>query len=108
MSEAIELNAERFVTLVEKGKTPVLVDFWAPWCGPCKKMGPILDQVAKNKAGKVTIAKVNCDDEPELAGRFGITGIPCMILFKGLEEIDRKVGAVASEDLEAWLDKALA
>ncbi|MHC4885083.1 MAG: thioredoxin [Planctomycetota bacterium] len=108
MSDAMELTADSFATEVEQGETPVLVDFWAPWCGPCKMMAPVLDEVAKSKADKVKIAKINCDDEAELAGRFGITGIPCMILFKGAEEVDRKVGAVAQEDLEAWLDEKLA
>lgn len=77
-----QLNATNFDELVLKSKTPVLVDFWAEWCGPCKALGPVLEEVSKEVAPDVEIMKLNVDEAPEFAQRYGVRGIPTMILFK--------------------------
>jgi thioredoxin 1 len=107
MSSAQDVTADTFEAEVLKAETPVLVDFFAEWCGPCKMMGPVIDEVAGEMDGKVKVCKVDCDSEAEVAGQYGITSIPCLILFNNGDEVDRKVGASAKEDLVAWLnDKA--
>lgn len=85
MSNLTAANATNFEQLVIKSDTPVLVDFWAEWCGPCRALAPILDEIATETAGKAQVIKVNVDEAPELANRFGIRGIPTMIFFKGGE-----------------------
>jgi thioredoxin 1 len=105
MSSAAEITKDNWETEVEKSDKPVLVDFFAEWCGPCKMMGPVVDEVAGEMAETVKVGKVDCDSEGELAGRFGISSIPCLILFKGGEEVDRKVGAAAKEDLVSWIQE---
>ena len=107
MSKALELTADNFSAEVEQSATPALVDFFAEWCGPCKMMGPIIDEVAGELAGKLKVCKVDCDASGEVAGRFGITSIPCLILFKDGEEIDRMVGASSKANLIAWLKQKI-
>lgn len=104
MSDALEITKDNFEAEVEKSDIPVLVDFFAEWCGPCKMMGPVIDEVAKEMAGKVKVAKVDCDTEAELAGKFGISSIPCLVLFKGGSEADRSMGATSKDDLVAWIE----
>ena len=87
--------------------TPVLVDFWAEWCGPCKQIGPALEEISDELAGKVVIAKINIDDHPEAPGKYGVRGIPTMILFKNGEIADTKVGAAPKSALKGWLESAL-
>ncbi|KTE41936.1 MULTISPECIES: thioredoxin TrxA [unclassified Sphingopyxis] len=87
--------------------TPVLVDFWAEWCGPCKMIGPALEEISDELAGKVVIAKINIDDHPEAPGKYGVRGIPTMILFKNGEIADTKVGAAPKSALKGWLESAL-
>ncbi|MFP5458772.1 MAG: thioredoxin [Bacteriovoracia bacterium] len=85
MANLKSVTNDTFEQEVIKASTPVLVDFWAEWCGPCRALGPVLEEVAAEHTGKVQIVKVNVDEAPELANRFGIRGIPTMILFKGGE-----------------------
>lgn len=86
----------------------VLVDFWAEWCGPCKQLSPVLDELAGEMAGKVTIAKVNIDDNPETPTKFGVRGIPTMILFKDGEAAATKVGSIPKGKLVEWLETSTA
>jgi thioredoxin 1 len=93
---------------VVKSAQPVLVDFWAAWCGPCRAMSPVVDQIAEQYAGRVVVAKVNVDENPQTPGRLGIMGIPTMIIFAAGEEADRVVGVARKSVLESKLDAVLA
>ena len=84
--------------------TPVLVDYWAEWCGPCKMIAPILDEVAGAYQGKLTIAKMNVDENREIPAKFGIRGIPTLLLFKGGKVVDQRVGAVGKSELVKMVD----
>ena len=86
---------------------PVVVDFWAEWCGPCKMIGPSLEEISDELAGKVVIAKINIDENPDAPGKYGVRGIPTMILFKNGEIADTKVGAAPKSALKGWLEGAL-
>lgn len=85
----------------------VLVDFWAEWCGPCKQIAPALEDLSTEYAGRLTIAKVNIDENPETPGRFGVRGIPTLMIFSGGEHIATKVGAAPKSQLQAWVDQVL-
>ena len=108
MSEHIlQISDAEFEAKVLKSATPVLVDFWAEWCGPCKMIAPILEDVAVEYADRLVIAKVNIDNNPETPQRYGVRGIPTLILFKDGEVHATKVGALAKSQLVTFLDSNL-
>ncbi len=96
------VNAENFDQEVLKSDIPVIVDFWAPWCGPCRMLAPVLEQVAEAVDGKVKVVKLNTDEEQAIAGKYGIQGIPTMILFKNGEAVSRQVGLAPKGTIESW------
>ena len=88
-------------------KTPVLVDFWADWCGPCKMIAPALEEISDELAGQVTIAKMDIMDNPEVPGRIGVQSIPYLVLFKGGQPVAQKLGAAPKSQLKGWLESVL-
>lgn len=104
MNEPIHIDEASFDRAVLKSPVPVLVDFWAPWCGPCRMISPVLDEIARERAGSALIAKVNVDDHPELASKFGIRGIPALLFFQGGELKDQISGAAAKQAITSKLD----
>ncbi len=106
MSEHINVvDDATFEAEVLKAKLPVLVDFWADWCGPCKSFAPIVEEVAEERLGKVKIAKINIDENPDTPAKYNIRGIPTVILFKDGEEAATKVGALTKMELVEFLDE---
>ncbi len=107
MNEPIHVSDAAFEKTVIKSSIPVIVDFWAPWCGPCKMVAPILDKLAKDYEGKVIIAKVNTDENQEWAGRYGVQGIPTMLFVAEGKILHRQVGAVPEGLLREAIDQFL-
>lgn len=104
MKPTIEINEGNFETEVLKSAQPVLVDFWAEWCGPCKMLGPVLDEIAGEQAGRAKVGKVNVDESPELAARFGIRAVPTLLYFAGGEVRDQSVGAMSKKAIVSRLE----
>ena len=104
---AVEITDANYEELVMKSDKPVLVDFWAEWCGPCRQMGPTIDAVADDYAGRVKVGKLNVDENGQTAMRYNIRGIPTLLLFKGGKIVEQKVGAVGKTDVAKMLDAQL-
>ena len=104
MSNVITVNKENFEEQVLQSEIPVLVDFWAEWCGPCKTLAPVLDEIANEYEGRITVAKVNVDENVQIPPKYGIRGIPTMLLFKDGSVQATKVGALSKANLNAFID----
>ncbi|MEJ2552815.1 MAG: thioredoxin TrxA [Gammaproteobacteria bacterium] len=107
MSEIVHITDATFDSEVLKADKPVLVDFWADWCGPCKMIAPILDDVSKDYVGKLKVAKLNIDENPSTPPKYGIRGIPTLMIFKSGNVEATKVGAVSKSQLTAFIDSNL-
>lgn len=105
--QIVHVSDSSFEQDVLKANVPVLLDFWAEWCGPCKMIAPILDQIAAEYAGKVLVAKMNVDENPKTPMKFNVRGIPTLILFKNGQAEGQKIGAVRKADVVAFLDSKL-
>ena len=104
---ALEITTANFEETVLNSDKPVLVDFWAEWCGPCRMVGPIVDELQTDYEGKAVVGKVNVDDEQEIAAKYGIRNIPTILFFKGGEIVDKNVGVAPKADLAKKMDALL-
>ncbi len=108
MSSVQEINDKNFEAEVINSDVPVLIDFWAPWCGPCRAIAPVVEELARDYAGKLKVVKMNVDDNPQTPSRYGVRGIPNLILFKGGQVKEQIVGAVPKAQLVKAIDKVRA
>jgi len=108
MAKMLDVTKDTFEEEVLKGRMPSLVDFWAPWCGPCRIVGPALEKLSKEYGNRLKFAKLNVDDNNEIAASFDVRGIPCMIIFSNGREADRIIGAYPEAELRKKIDLILA
>jgi thioredoxin 2 len=108
LSWVAEADDESFAERVERAELPVLVDLWAPWCGPCRAVSPALENLARDRAGRVKLVKVNVDESPATTSRFGVQGIPTLLVLYRGTVVARQTGAAPEQALRQWLDQALA
>jgi thioredoxin 2 len=103
----VDAGDNDFAEVVEKATIPVLVDLWAPWCGPCRMVSPVLEQLATEKAGEVKLVKVNADEAPQLSQRFEVRSIPTLMVFRNGQVVEKQIGAAPAQVLRPWLEGAL-
>ena len=103
----LQITDDNFDSEILKSETPALVDFWAAWCGPCRAIAPVVEELAENFTGKVKVGKCNVDENPQTPGQYGIRAIPTLILFKGGEVVDQITGAVSKSHLEEAINKVI-
>lgn len=105
MSNALQVTDASFKEEVLDSEFPVLVDFWAPWCGPCRMVAPVVEEIAEQYKGQMKVVKVNTDDNPNVASKYGIRSIPTLMIFKGGQKVDMVVGAVPKSTLSTTIEK---
>ena len=103
----VKVSDDDFQTSVLEANGPVVVDYWAEWCGPCKMIGPALEEISDEMAGKITVAKLNIDDNPQTPSKYGVRGIPTLMVFKDGEVVATKVGAMPKSQLSDWVNSVL-